>query len=208
MNRKEFALFLDELTLQVDFALFSVNMFSQILNNSSKLRYINEGEFWYYIQNYVIELANISKILFITKKNGEREKAFNLRKEKRDFFISTLGIQNIDAIKDKRMRNTLEHIDEKLEKFSKSDKQFIFNKIITPSRGIVIGDKPYLDVDNNQLRNYLTDLNVFVLFGKIFEVNKTYDELIGLKDKIELGRKKLNGGEFDDLFDNGERGRL
>ncbi|MBD9366061.1 hypothetical protein IAP91_11630, partial [Leuconostoc mesenteroides] len=116
---------MDELTLQVDFALFSVSMFSQILNNSSKLRYINEGEFWYYIQNYVIELANISKILFITKKNGEREKAFNLRKEKRDFFISTLGIQNIDAIKDKRMRNTLEHIDEKLEKFSKSDKQFI-----------------------------------------------------------------------------------
>lgn len=203
MKKQEFELFLDELKLQVEFALFSAQNLARLKNQNFRGGQGWSNEFWYYLQNYVIELANVSKILFISKNSYEEEKAFKERKKKRDFFIRTLNIDNIDTIKDKQMRNALEHIDEKLEKFTKMEKQFIFNKIISPSNGIVINGKPYLSDDTYQLRNYLIDLDVFILFGKRFDFKKTSSELLDLKNSIEVGQRKLVRGELDDLFSKG-----
>lgn len=203
MKKQEFELFLDELKLQVEFALFSAQNLVRLKNQNFRGEQGWSNEFWYYLQNYVIELANVSKILFISKNANEKEKAFKERQQKRDFLIQTLNISNIDTIKDKRMRNALEHIDEKLEKFTKVEKQFIFNRNITPSNDIVVNGKPYLSDDANQLRNYLTDLDVFILFGKRFNLKETNIELIGLKNSVEAGQKKLVRGELDDLFSKG-----
>lgn len=204
MKKQEFELFLDELNLQVDFALYSADMFQQVYVEMSSGTRKQTNKFWYYLQNYVVELANVSKILFISKKGYEAENIFKLRKAKRDFIIDTLDIKNINAIKNKQMRNFLEHIDEKLEEFARIDQRFIFNRNIGPSDAIMIDNKPYLSDDSKQLRNYFTDLNVFVLFGKRFDVKKTHDELLDLKGKVELGKEKLDRGDFNDLFDNGK----
>ena len=204
MKKQEFELFLDELKLQVDFAFYSLNMFKQTYNAILSGNGNQQVEFWYYLQNYVVELANVSKILFISKKSYEKENAFRLRKAKRDFIIDVLDIKSIDAIKNKQMRNSLEHIDEKLEEFAKKDQQVIANRNIGPSNAVMIDNKPYLSDDSKQLRNYLTDSDVFFLFGKRFDVAETMRELIDIKKKIELGQEKLDKGDFNDLFDNGK----
>lgn len=82
------------------------------------------------------------------------------------------------------MRNFLEHIDEKVVELSKTPEASIFNKNIFPSNSIMINGKPLENSGIKMLRNYITDQQKLILYGKEFSLKETFPELLQLRDKI------------------------
>lgn len=206
MKKQKFEFLLDELKLQTNFAILSINHFN---NTWEKLfNYEDENldrvtityEFWYYLQNYVIALGNISKLLFATKNKYETVPQFKKRLEDRKFFLGVLKVKANTILRDKKMRNLLEHIDENLEKFSDKSASIIANKNIGPSNAIQIGNDFLFEKDEDNLRNFITDRNELILFGKRLNVEKTFQDVIELRDKIISIEKQLKNGELDNLF--------
>lgn len=209
MKKQKFEFLLDELKLQNNFAIISINHFNDTWNRlfSHEKEYLDRitetYEFWYYLQNYVIALGNISKILFATKSFSETNIEYRKRLNDRRIFTKTLEVKQNSILRDKKMRNLLEHIDENLENFSSKSPNIIVNRNIGPSNSILIGDKFLFENDEDNLRNFITDKKELILFGKRFKVESTFQEIIELRDKIIDIEKKLNRGELDDLFSDG-----
>ena len=68
MENKGFDLLKDELKLQTNFAIFSINNFNKslqelnILDSDADYQEL-KIKFWYYLQNYIVSLGNVSKLL-------------------------------------------------------------------------------------------------------------------------------------------------
>lgn len=204
MKKRKFEFLLDELKLQTNFAILSINHFN---NTWEKLfdyedidRVTITYEFWYYLQNYVIALGNVSKLLFATKNKYETVAQFKKRLEDRKVFLSILKVKENTILRDKKMRNLLEHIDENLEKFSDKSASVIANRNIGPSNAIQIGNDFLFEKDEDNLRNFITDRRELILFGKRFDVERTFQDIIELRDNIIYIENQLKTGELDKLF--------
>lgn len=208
MKKIKFELLLDELKLQTNFSIISMKYLEKNLDDkwnqyslgNEDNRINNQYEFWYYLQNYVVALGNVSKLLFISRNPSESNSEYQKRKKDRDLFLRILEIDNNISLRNKKMRNILEHIDERIEEFSKKEKNIIANKNIGPSTMILIGDKYLFEDDADNLRNYLTDRKEFILFGRRFNLEVTFGEVIIIKNRIVTIQEKLDKGELDDLF--------
>ena len=209
MKKQKFEFLLDELKLQTNFAIISINHFNDTWNKlfSHEKEDLDRTtvtyEFWYYLQNYVIALGNISKILFATKGFNETNVEYGKRLNDRRVFTKTLEVKQNSILRDKKMRNLLEHIDENLENFSAKSPGIIANRNIGPGNSILIGDKFLFENDEDNLRNFITDRKELILFGKRFKVESTFQEIIELRDKIIDIEKQFERGELDDLFSDG-----
>ena len=68
VENKGFDLLKDELKLQTNFAIFSINNFNKslqelnILDSDADYQEL-KIKFWYYLQNYIVSLGNVSKLL-------------------------------------------------------------------------------------------------------------------------------------------------
>lgn len=210
MEKKLFEELLDELKMQVNFSIISINLLNEQFekmndSNADQEQSINTSyKFWYSIQNYVVSLANISKILYGVKGKTANHVWLN-RKNERKILRQQLKLSDNNSFRNRDMRNLLEHIDENIEKFVSSKPKFVVNKIISPSvGGIHIGDKSIYDEGYYNLRSYLTDLNEFWLFDKKFNLENTFKEVLFLKDSVIALENKLRVGELNDIFGKGD----
>ena len=206
MRKQKFEFLLDEIKLQTNFAIISINhfnvtwsdLFNKDIDNDERttLTY----EFWYYLQNYVISLGNISKMLFATKNFQESNIEYGKRLNDRKIFTRTLNVKQNSILRDKKMRNLLEHIDENLEKFSSKSPGIIINRNIGPSNSIRIGDEFLFENDEDNLRNFITDRKELILFGKRLNVKETFKEVLELRNQIVEIEKKYKKGDLNHIF--------
>ena len=189
MEKETFNLLLDELKLQTNFGIYSVNCFNKVISEMNDSKDSENGlelniKFWYYLQNYVVALGNISKIFNAPRKPRESPKHYQIRIKERKEFSRKLDVTDYPHLLDRDMRNFLEHIDEKVVELSKTPEANIFNRNIFPSNSIVVNGKSLEDSGIKMLRNYITDQQKLVLYGKEFGIKDTLPELLKLRDKI------------------------
>jgi len=122
------------------------------------------------IQNMLVHTANLAKYFWETNKGLHkihRKRAQNLRK--------IFNVSDTSAIKDKGLRNHLEHLDENLDKYlwSKPIVGNIYPAYVGPemSRDAV----PY-----HFFRAFFTDSGTFESLGLRFEIQPIVDELYEL----------------------------
>lgn len=210
MEKKLFEELLDELKMQVNFSIISINLLNKQfeemeVTNQTEEHHINTTyTFWYAIQNYVVSLANVSKILYGVKGKTPYT-VWEKRKNERMILRKQLKLSEDNSFRNRYMRNLLEHIDENIEKFVSSKPKFIFNKIISPSvGGIHIGNQSIYDESYYNLRSYLTDINEFWLFDRKINLESTFEEILLLRDSIINLENKLRVGELNDIFSESE----
>lgn len=206
MKKQRFQFLLDETKLQTNFAIISINHFNVSYGNMNSLEWLSEEqrnatyEFWYFLQNYVVSLGNISKILFGSFNPKDTPEKRMIRNKERRILRETIGIPDNIILRDKKMRNLLEHIDENIEKFTDSPPNIISNRGIIPSYAFNVNGENLFEHDINNLRNYLTDKNELILFGKKINISNSFSEVINLRDLVVIAEKKFERGELDDLF--------
>lgn len=207
MSKDRFTYLVDELKLQINFAVISINHFNQITQELNNLNYdqaerrVLTYEFWYYLQNYIVSLANISKILYSVYNNRDSRQVNASRKKERAFLRRTLNIPDKTTLENKDMRNILEHIDENIEKFADSNPGFILNRNIGPTNMFGTDKGSLFENDINNLRNFLTDKRELILFGKRFNIDKTLEEVLSFRDIVINIEKDLNDGLLDYIFE-------
>lgn len=205
MKKSKYDLFLNEIKLQTNFAIISYNNYVKSLgefmssNIASKESIGSLNEIWYYLQNYVVSMANISKLLFPTRKHKESKASYERRLSERNIILETLQLPENIKLKNKQMRNTLEHIDEKLETFSNKN-TIIFDRNIGPSDSFSINGIETMIDDGDYLRNLVTDREEFILLGKRLNIKETLSEVIMLRDSIIERDKEFKRGDLDYLF--------
>lgn len=189
MEKETFELLLDELKLQTNFGIYSINCFNETIKEQNDPNYSEDKlelkiKFWYYLQNYVVALGNISKIFNAPRKPRESMHDYQIRKNERYKFSQRLDVKKDSCLLNRDMRNFLEHIDEKVVELSKTPGASIFNKNIFSSNSIVINGKPLENSGIKMLRNYITDQQKLILYGKEFSLKETFPELLRLRNKI------------------------
>lgn len=184
MENKGFDLLKDELKLQTNFAIFSINNFNKslqelnILDSDADYQEL-KIKFWYYLQNYIVSLGNVSKLL-------NRIQKLNISRRQ----IGSFNKKNYPHLMDRGMRNALEHIDERILNLSKIKNASIFNRNIIASNSIIINGKPLEDTGLKLLRTYLSDKKELLLYGQRFSLNETIPELLKLRDEFNKEKRE------------------
>lgn len=192
MDKKREDLYLDELKTQIDFALFSIENINIFLEQMDEGKVGESDNFWYYAQNLVVYSGNISKILWGVK---DRNKSKNsIRKKERQDLRGKLEIKNDSLLKNRSLRNALEHIDEKLEEFTENESNVIFNKnIFTLIDEHKFGENSYRLSKEKNLRHYDPITKTFYFYGEKVNLQDLYRSINILKKNIsEYKSQTLN----------------
>lgn len=182
MTNNEFELYVSELKNLCDFFNISfVEMENSLLNSDNPG---NDNRFWYYAQNGIANAANISKILW-----GSNSTANSQRQQ----FRELLEVNNESYIKNKLLRNSLEHIDERFNTFvSGSQGITIDRNISNVSNWITInGTAP---ASNNILRSYNPETSDFTFMNLTFNFKDAFAEIHTLEINVDRVKNLLTTG--------------
>ncbi|MFS7423728.1 hypothetical protein AB6878_12805 [Carnobacterium maltaromaticum] len=207
MKKMLFEQLLSELKLQNNFAIISINLLKEQFIKEKEKEFDFEVNanitytIWYSIQNYIVSLSNISKIMYGVKGKTPIDK-WEKRKKERRFLREKLKLSENSELRNRTMRNLLEHIDENIEQFVMTNPKIIINRFIGPSEGsIQVGDDSLYNENFYNLRGFLTNKGELWLFNQKFNIESTFEEVIQLRDSIINLEKKLEAGELNDIFD-------
>lgn len=185
MKNNEFKLYIDELKNLCAFFKIAINGVNDCLKNTPNNNPASNDAFWYSAQNSITYAANISKILWGSnaKDNEERTDLRKLLKVDDEFYI-----------KNKQLRNKLEHIDENLKKFSKYDVSVLWNRnIIGDSPMLIFIDgKPFKPENEKTLRSYNYDTTNFIFMGNTFNLQASLKEIEQIALNVNIIENKIN----------------
>jgi hypothetical protein len=123
------------------------------------------------VQNIVLQGASISRYFWPTRsKEPHLSRAERLR--------TSLGVRDDCVLKNRALRNRLEHLDEHLDVFCGG----LVAGVVLPS--YVGPSAPEPDVPTYLFRAYYTDIGVFEILGDRFAVQPIYDEIDRLHDRL------------------------
>lgn len=183
MEKNREKLFIDELKTQIEFALISVEEVNKFLTALDTGFPEDATPFWYYAQNLIVYSGNISKILWGVK--GKDKKINEIRENERKALRKQLDINEQSILKKRYLRNALEHIDEKLEEFTRTP-QMVLNKNFGPVRGMIqVGDDIYDISKEKNLRHYDQNEKMYYFYGNSVNLEEIYKGIKQLKESIK-----------------------
>lgn len=192
-NQKE-QLFLSEINIMLDFCFHSFHKMNENLIRMSNNEYFDTDYFWYYSQDFITYAANLSKLLWASKNRNEDSKEFKKRKEFRDSLRLVLGISDKSILKNKKLRNRFEHLDENLDDFESS---IIMSKNIGPVTGLInVAGKDYDVSKEKQLRHYDQYTRILYLYGEKMNLQELYNEIKSLSEKVDKYEAERNGNFY------------
>ena len=150
MNKLDF--YIQEAISQAKYALFSYQSFKDAYDEG------NTELVFYHLHHFVLHVTNIDKTLFPAKKNKFRN----------DLLKEIQEIVEIDFKEIRRLRNHLEHFDERLDKYVKnySGQTFFDNNLVTGLSGFPKND--YLRaLDGDTYKFYGEDFNLSEIHNHI-----------------------------------------
>jgi len=143
--------YIQEAIHQAEYALMAYSKYEKALREKdTKLVFYN-------LHHFVIHITNIDKILF-PKNNDFRD----------SILLNIQKLINIDIKPIKRLRNHLEHFDERIDSYVKNYKgqAYFDNNIVTGTKGFP---------KNNCLR--ALDGNIYIFYGEEFDLGEIYQHL-------------------------------
>lgn len=178
MNNTDLEFNLSELKARCTFFKISIKGMNRLLSVVDN----PEGDdlFWYYAQNGISNIADISKLLWGSKNNADSQHQ-QLRK--------LLRVKNNSYIKSKSLNDNLEHIDEHLNAIAKRSHGMMIDK----SAWIVIDEE--VPENENILRLYNPETTDFTFMDFTFNFHAAL---------IEVSRLESNIGTIIELLPAGE----
>ncbi len=123
------------------------------------------------LQNIVIQSAALSRYFWPTRK-GFEARANKLRR--------SLAITDASPLRSRDLRNQMEHFDEYLDDHLKNG---IVGQIVPHYLGKSPGDNN--GVSLHFFRAYFTDIGVFEILGKRYEIQPIIDEVVRIHDLLQ-----------------------
>lgn len=131
-------------------------------------------------QNMIINVAGISRFFWPSRNEG----FYNNRAEK---LREVYNIGNLSPLKNRQMRNLIEHFDENLDDFLNK----YGAKNIIPS---YVGNKPLRNENTIFFRAYFSDKTIFKVLNKEYKLIPIIDEINRIHQILLIQREK--GGRF------------
>lgn len=123
------------------------------------------------VQSIVVQGASLSRYFW-----PARAREPHLSRSER--LRASLGVGDDSVLRDRALRNRLEHLDEHLDRFCNG----LVAGVILPS--YVGPEVPETDVPTYLFRAYCTDIGVFEILGDRFAVQPIYDEIDRLHERL------------------------
>lgn len=155
----------------------------------------NMDMFWYFIQTAILYSGNVSKLLWPSyrKKRGKDGKySFTPEHKKyikeRLILRETLQINKNSTVKNKRLRNSFEHIDERMEEHNfilfadKNIGNSVMNINIT---GITEEEQR-----KKMFRFYNSETSELLFYGESIIIKDLYEDMIDIRNKIKAWQDK------------------
>lgn len=200
-NQKE-QLFLSEINIMLDFCFHSFHKMNETLIKMSNNEEFDKDYFWYYSQNFIAYAANLSKLLWASKNRNENREEFRERIFFRDSLRLALGVSDKSILKDKKLRNRFEHLDEDLDGFKSS---IVMSKNIGPVTGLInVAGENYDISKEKQLRHYDQYTRILYLYGEKMNLQELYNEIKSLSEKVDKYEEERSGA----LYPVSQRSRL
>lgn len=129
------------------------------------------------IQSIVMHGAGLSRF-FWPSRDGEN----NLHKRRAQLLRAELGVKETSPLRNRDLRNQIEHYDEAMDKFLKDG---VFGRFL-PS---YVGPYDPPEVKIHLFRAFYTDIGKLEILGVSYEVNKLVEEISRVHDILEGYRK-------------------
>lgn len=166
MDKMVLRVFQREIQKQCEFALISATYINDTISNIQNTKSTNQ--LWYFVQNFLIPTANVSKLLW-----GSKERIAESRKELRE----SLNISDDSLLKSRIFRNHFEHYDERVETWAVSSKNKNFiDSNIGPISGFEASDF---------FRNFDPNTMAVTFQGSTYELKPIIDELVKVHEIAE-----------------------
>jgi hypothetical protein len=165
-------------------ALASIERVSQLLEDLSKdgegglAPPIKSNDLLHNLQNIVIHGAALSRY-FGPARQGHEARA--------EFLKRTLGVADDSPLRNRDLRNQIEHFDEKLDDYLLDN---IFGYIFPG----YVGPLPEIGASSHVFRAYYLNAGIFEMLGKRYEVEPLAHEIVRLHDR--LVSCDVNGGRL------------
>ncbi|MGM9882920.1 hypothetical protein DN444_01510 [Lactobacillus reuteri] len=216
MRKEHFNLLLDQLELQCDFADYSFSKFNELYRELPHTKaLIHPGnKIWFFLRGFTTASANIAKLLVLPTEDesnyNERAKE-ELRSKRiaRKLLIEKLNVNDqLPIIASKKLRNSLEHIDERIDNYDKPGVKLDFNRSVAPNflrkmKGSVQLGNQVTTFDKTDYKEnlfYENNTLYYAAFGSDTPLYEAHQELLNLKKKVEELRLQFNNGDFDTEF--------
>ncbi|MCM3573273.1 hypothetical protein M3172_08705 [Mesobacillus subterraneus] len=165
MDKMVLRIFQREVQKQCEFALTSTMYINDFFKNDSSA---HNNQLWYFVQNFLISTANVSKLLWGSKSTIAM----------RQVLRESLGVDEDSPLKIRDFRNHFEHYDERVERWASSstNRNFIDSNI-GPIRafGNAFNQEDFF-------RNFDPELMAITFQGQTYELQPIVDELAKLHD--------------------------
>jgi hypothetical protein len=164
---------------ELEFLIESINLAVDDLNDSLSLKteeaYIRA---WYSIQGILINIGNISKILYPSSHSSR------LAKSRGERLRRLLGMPDESILSEKKMRNCFEHYDEKLDAFEQKRKR---EGGVYISRSIGTSNAIHVDggIRNFLMRQYNIETKTLIYRDIQYDIQEAIDEVGTLQLKLE-----------------------
>lgn len=190
MGRQRKDLFISEINLMIDYCFYSFNQFNEVLHRMDDEKDYDLDYFWYHAQTFITYAANLSKLLWATKNHNEKTNDFLNRKKFRDDLRKEVGVLESSILKDKKLRNRFEHIDEDIDFFKEN---IVISRSFGPSTQIISIDNQGYDLSKEkQFRHYNPYTTTLHLYGQAMNLQVLYDEIKLLSEKVTEYEKREN----------------
>ena len=156
---KQESFYIQEADAQAEYALMAYASYELALkDHDTKLVF-------YHLHHFVIHITNIDKILFPTNNNFRSNLLTNIQKS-----------VNIDIKPIRKLRNHLEHFDERMDNYVKNYKgqAFFDNNLVTGAKGFPKHD--CLRALNG---------NIYIFYGEEFDLGEIYQHLLPLAKTLQ-----------------------
>ena len=153
-------------------AVSSTEKLAKIFDANEDLSQIQYEEILNWIQNIFIQAAALSRYFWTVKKNEK------IHKERSEFLRKVFNISNNSPIRNRDIRNMIEHFDEKLDIFISKP---VVGTIMPNYIGLEIET---LGVPYHIFRAYYPRTGVFEVLGKRFELQPIVDEIYEIHRKL------------------------
>lgn len=171
MNKQTKMVFLIEIEHQCDYALYATREMQKALDRW------DSKTFWFYSQAFLVSTANISKLLWGTNSQTYFD---------RTILREALGISNSSVLKSRKVRNSFEHFDERLDSWAiNSSERPFFDSNIGPKH-MFEGIKP-----KDHLRFFDTEEISINFKGDSFKVKPIIKALEELKVSLRTHLEKV-----------------
>lgn len=170
------AFYIESMLLSSSSAIELIETLVEIFTNKEVADDYTNDDILNYLQTIIIHAAALSRYFWPTRNRDN--KLHKIHQKRASHLRQSFEITENSALKNRDLRNQIEHFDENLDVFcTKILVGMIYPKHVGPT-------PPETGVATHVFKAFYTDVGVFEVLGNKFEVKPIFDELYRIHEKL------------------------